>query len=118
MVIFKGIKKLLESASGTFGLITLLCIAVITWHSPSIGGVALSTFATVLPAIFAYADHKQTLANMAISNAVNISNATNFSNASNVANTSNVSPTTNITVPDTNPAKTSGPLPSASSLGP
>lgn len=116
MKILKGIVGILENPATTFSLITLICISVITYHIPSIGGMALATFATVLPAVIAYTDHKQNLANMAISNAINISNAANFSNSSNVANTSNVSPTTNITIPDTNPAKSSGP--SSSSSGP
>jgi uncharacterized membrane protein len=56
-----GLYDILQSLSGTFALITLAVIAVVTWHAPTVGGIALSAFATVIPAILAYAENKETL---------------------------------------------------------
>lgn len=60
----QGIYLILQSLSGTFALITLLVIAAVTWHSPTVGGVALAAFTSIVPAILAYAEHKECLANL------------------------------------------------------
>ena len=56
-----GLYLILQSLSGTFSLITLFVIAGVTYCFPSIGCGALAAFATVIPAILAYAEHKEQL---------------------------------------------------------
>ena len=61
-MILSGLKQITESLSATFAFITLLAISILTWHVPSIGGAALVAFCSIVPAILAYAEHKETLA--------------------------------------------------------
>ena len=61
-MILSGLKQITESLSATFAFITLLAIFILTWHVPSIGGAALVAFCSIVPAILAYAEHKETLA--------------------------------------------------------
>lgn len=63
-----GFYLILQSLSGTFSLITLLVIGLVTWHSPLIGGIALASFATVCPTLLGYFEHKETLAQIAVAN--------------------------------------------------
>lgn len=64
MSIFTGMKFLLESPSGVFGLLTLIAITVVTWHMPSVGGVAFAAFVAVVPAILTFCEHREALASM------------------------------------------------------
>lgn len=59
-----GLYLILQSLSGTFSLITLFVMAYVTLKQPSIGGMALSGFCAVIPAILCYAEHRETLATM------------------------------------------------------
>lgn len=63
---FSGFYQILQSLSGVFSLITLFVIAIVTWHSSTIGGIALSAFATVVPSILAYTENKEALQAVAL----------------------------------------------------
>ena len=60
-MILSGLIQILESLSGTFSLITLVVIAIVTIHDPSIGGGALIAFAGIIPAVLAIAEHRETM---------------------------------------------------------
>jgi hypothetical protein len=66
-----GFYQILQSLSGTFSLLTLIVIGIVTWHSPSVGGIALAAFATAVPSILAYCEHKETLQQVAQNIVVN-----------------------------------------------
>jgi hypothetical protein len=70
-----GLYQILQSLSATFSLLTLIIIAIVTFHAPAIGAVALAAFATAVPAILAYAEHKETLQQAAIQAQTTITNA-------------------------------------------
>jgi hypothetical protein len=65
MSLWTGVKQLIESPSGVFSLIALFVIALVSWKQPTVGGVALAAFAGAVPAILAFCEHKETLAQMA-----------------------------------------------------
>lgn len=62
--ILGGIIQLLQSPSGVFGILTLGAITVVTWHQPSVGGAAFAAFVGIVPAILAFCEHKETMAQM------------------------------------------------------
>ena len=62
MSILTGIKDILTSLSGTFSLITLAVLGIVTWHAPVIGAMALAAFATATPAILAVLEHREEMA--------------------------------------------------------
>jgi hypothetical protein len=64
--IFKGLKLLLESPSGTFATIMLAVLGVVTYHQPSVGGVALAAFASVIPTILAITEHREQMQQQAL----------------------------------------------------
>jgi hypothetical protein len=61
-----GFYQILQSLSGTFSLLTLLVIGVVTFHAPMIGAAALAAFATTIPGILAFCEHKETLQQVAM----------------------------------------------------
>jgi hypothetical protein len=61
-IILEGIKELIASPSGTFSLLTLLAISIVSWKQPAIGGAALAALATVVPAILAVIEHRESVA--------------------------------------------------------
>jgi hypothetical protein len=63
-MILNGISQLLDSPSGTFSLICLAAISIVTWHSPAIGAGAFVAFFGVVPPALGYFEHKETLAQM------------------------------------------------------
>jgi hypothetical protein len=62
--IFKGVVELLESPSGVFGLLCLAVIGFVSWKQPTLGSAALASFAAVVPAILALAEHRETMCQM------------------------------------------------------
>jgi len=48
-----GLKEICYSLSGTFSLITLIVLAVVSWHTNS--PIALAAFASIIPAVLALA---------------------------------------------------------------
>jgi len=63
--ILLGSYQLLQSPSGVFGLITLAAITVVTLYQPSVGGTAFTAFATIVPAILSWTEHREELVKMA-----------------------------------------------------
>ena len=61
MLLLQGMRDILSSLSGTFSLITLLAIGIITYHSPAIGGGALIAFCSIVPAVLAIAEHREAM---------------------------------------------------------
>ena len=66
--ILLGMYLLLQSPSGVFALISLVCVTYVTIKQPAVGGVAFAAFFPVVITLLAYCEHKETLANMALSN--------------------------------------------------
>lgn len=62
--ILGGIIQLLQSPSGVFGLLALAAITIVTWHQPSVGGTAFAAFVGIVPAILAWVEHKETMAQL------------------------------------------------------
>jgi hypothetical protein len=62
--IFKGIGELLESPSGVFSLLVLIVIGFVSWKQPTIGGVALAAFASVVPTILAFTENREEMCRM------------------------------------------------------
>ena len=62
-MILSGLTQILESLSGTFSLITLMTIAVVTIHEgPAVGGGALIAFCGIIPAALTLAEHREQMA--------------------------------------------------------
>jgi hypothetical protein len=68
MSVFTGVYELLNSPSGIFSLLTLVAISAVTWHSPSVGGVAFSAFVAVIPSVLALVEHREAMLSMQQSN--------------------------------------------------
>jgi hypothetical protein len=62
MNLLNGCKEICYSLSGTFSLITLVVLAIVSWHTSSV--VALAAFASVIPAVLALAENRETLNQM------------------------------------------------------
>ena len=60
--IFEGIKLLLMSPSGVFGLLTLFAITYCTVKVPAVGSYAFAAFVAVVPAILCLAEHREQMA--------------------------------------------------------
>ena len=61
-MILSGLTQILESLSGTFSLITLMTIAVVTIHDPAVGGGVLIAFCGIIPAALTLAEHREQMA--------------------------------------------------------
>jgi hypothetical protein len=59
-----GFYDLLQSGSGVFALLTLLAITFVTWKQPTVGGVAFAAFASIIPAVLAIAENRETMLSM------------------------------------------------------
>jgi hypothetical protein len=68
MNIFNGLGELITSPSGIFSLISLVVLSVLTWHFPAyMGGAPWCAFFGIIPAALGYFEHKETLAQMSLS---------------------------------------------------
>jgi hypothetical protein len=103
-----GFYDILQSLSGTFALIALAVIAVVTWHSPTVGGVALASFATVIPAILAYAENKETMQQAALQAQQALSQPTVIQSGPTVVTVNNPAPTPNSNGPTNSDLPTNG----------
>lgn len=63
MNLCNGFKEICYSLSGTFSLITLVVLAVVSWHTNS--PIALAAFASIIPAVLALAENKEQLQQVA-----------------------------------------------------
>ncbi len=59
-----GFYSLLQSPSGAFSLLVLLCITLVTLKMPSVGGVAFAAFCSVIPVALGFFEHKETMAGL------------------------------------------------------
>jgi hypothetical protein len=64
MKIFNGISELLASPSGLFSLLCLGVLAIVSYHQAGFSAAWVAFFG-IVPAVLAYVEHKETLAQMA-----------------------------------------------------
>jgi hypothetical protein len=57
--LWHGWAELLRSPSGVFALISLIAVSIVTWHSPSVGGIAFAAFFPVVVSLLAWCEHKE-----------------------------------------------------------
>lgn len=60
--LWHGLAELLRSPSGLFALLSLLVISVVTLKQPSVGAGAFVAFFAIVPAVLAWVEHKEALA--------------------------------------------------------
>jgi hypothetical protein len=63
MNLCNGLKEICYSLSGTFSLITLVVLAVVSWHTNS--PIALAAFASIIPAVLTLAENREQLQQVA-----------------------------------------------------
>lgn len=59
---FLGLYLLLQSPSGWFSIATLIAVTYVTIKQPSVGGMAMAAFVSIIPAALGYFEHKETMA--------------------------------------------------------